>query len=356
MSAALVNAALDVLIAAGLLLFAFRAVTVREPGAAVASFIGLGLVLTLAWVRLAAPDVALTEAALGSGVTGLVLFGAVAAGRTAAPAAAASAPGRSDPRGGGAPGGGPTSWLAATAGGLVFAGLAAIVSTLPDPAPSLAPAVAGALPASGLGNAVTAVLIVFRAFDTLLETVVLLLALVGVWSLARRSPWRGVPAPALARPPSGALVFLARVLVPAGVLYGIYQFWAGADHPGGAFQGGAVLASMGLVAVQAGILRPPAIERGRLRLALVAGPAGFLGVGIAGWFVAGGFLAYPAGVEKAVIVAVEVAITLSIGVTLGLLVLGPPGEDSPGEDSSGEDSWGEDSWGEHPPAAGDGAP
>jgi hypothetical protein len=62
---------------------------------------------------------------------------------------------------------------------------------------------------SGLGNPVAAVLFVFRALDTLLEKVVLLLALVGVWSLASDRAWNGVPALRVYESPSRILVFLA---------------------------------------------------------------------------------------------------------------------------------------------------
>lgn len=41
---------------------------------AITSFIIFGLFMTLAYVRLNAPDVALTEAAVGSGVTGALLI------------------------------------------------------------------------------------------------------------------------------------------------------------------------------------------------------------------------------------------------------------------------------------------
>jgi hypothetical protein len=40
--------------------------------------------------------------------------------------------------------------------------------------------------------------------------------------------------------------------------------------------------------------------------------------------VAGAFLAYPAGYAKPLIVLIEATVTLSIGVTLGLLAAGPP--------------------------------
>ena len=57
---------------------------------------------------------------------------------------------------------------------------------------------------------------------------------------------------------------------------------------------------------------------------LVVGPLVFLAIGLAGVVLAGAFLAYPEGYAKPLIVAVEVTLTLSIGVTLGLLAAGPP--------------------------------
>jgi hypothetical protein len=47
-------------------------------------------------------------------------------------------------------------------------------------------------------------------------------------------------------------------------------------------------------------------------------------VGLAGFFVADSFLAYPPGISKPLIIVVEATLTLSIGVTLALLVAGPP--------------------------------
>ena len=92
---------------------------------------------------------------------------------------------------------------------------------LPDPAPTLAPEAARHLAATGLGNPVTAVLMAYRAIDTLLEKVVLLLALIGVWSLAPDRVWGGTPARGARRDPDGALAFLARLLPPVGIVVGI---------------------------------------------------------------------------------------------------------------------------------------
>jgi multisubunit Na+/H+ antiporter MnhB subunit len=120
------------------------------------------------------------------------------------------------------------------------------------------------------------------------------------------------------------LAWLGRLLPPVGVMVGAHLFWSGADAPGGAFQAGTVLAAVWLLAVMAGLTDVPAIGRLWLRLAVVAGPLVFLGVGMAGMAAAGAFLAYPVALAKPLILAIEAALTLSIAATLGLLVAGAP--------------------------------
>jgi multisubunit Na+/H+ antiporter MnhB subunit len=285
-------------------------ILVRDTFAAVVSFVVYGLLVALVWVRLSAVDVALTEAAIGSGVTGMLLLGAAARLRPA--------------EGGATPPGTLTCVSAAVLCALIATGLAATTLILPEPAPTLAPAAMTGLPASGLGNPVTGVLFVYRALDTLLEKVVLVLALLGVWSLTTDEQWGGAPEVSAARQPDGILTFLAQLLPPVGIVLAIYMFWVGADHPGGAFQGGALLTAMWLLVMMAGIRSAPATSLAALRLLIVAGPAIFLAIGLAGFAWADGFLSYPAGYAKPLIIIAEAALTLSIGVTLGLLALGPP--------------------------------
>ena len=86
---------------------------------------------------------------------------------------------------------------------LVSVGLAAIGLLLPEPAPTLAPQAAANLAATGLGNPVTAVLMAYLAIDTLLETVVLLLALLGIWSVAPDRVLGGCPGPRRHADPDG---------------------------------------------------------------------------------------------------------------------------------------------------------
>jgi energy-converting hydrogenase B subunit D len=73
--------ALDVLLALAIVAVAWRALTVASTFVGVVLFIAFGLLMSLAWTRLAAPDIALAEAAIGAGLTGALLLDAVTRGR-----------------------------------------------------------------------------------------------------------------------------------------------------------------------------------------------------------------------------------------------------------------------------------
>jgi len=287
-------------------------IAARATFAAVIGFISFGLLLAVVWVRLYAPDVALTEAAIGSGVTGGLLLAASTRLRRSGASASGEEPA------------GFLRLAAVVLSAVVTAGLAAIVLLLAEPAPTLAPQAAANLAATGLGNPVTAVLMAYRAIDTLLETVVLLLALVGIWSLAPDGVWGGFPGPRHPADPEGVLTFVAQLLVPVGILVGIYIFWVGSVAPGGEFQGATILAAMWILAMMAGLVDAPPVSRRWLRLLLIAGPAVFFVIGLAGFAMAGAFLAYPVEYAKLLIVTIEIPVTLSIAATLALLVAGPP--------------------------------
>jgi len=304
--------ALEAGLAALVLGVAVWTLSVRQTFAAVVAFVVYGLALTLVWVRLSALDVALTEAAIGSGLTGVLLLGAAARLRATEADAVAERPGAG------------VRAAAAALAALVALALAAAVLYLPEPAHTLAPAAMAELPATGMRNAVTGVLMAYRAADTLLEKVVVLISLIGVWSLAQDKLWGGRPGLLHHADPDGALAFLARRLPPVGIVAGIYIAWLGADQPGGAFPGGTIIAAMWLLAMMAGVTDAPPISRRWLRLVLVAGPAVFLAVGFSGFFTAGAFLAYPVAYAKALIVVIEVGMVLTIAATLGLLMAGPP--------------------------------
>jgi len=300
----------DIGLVALLISIAVWSIVARDAFSAIMIFMVYGLLLSLAWVRLAAVDIALTEAAIGAGVTGMLLLNALArlrmTGSDAAPAAL------------------PLRIAAGVLCMLVSAALSALVLFPSGEPTTLAPAVMARLGESGLENPVAGVLFVFRSLDTLLEKVVLLLALLAVWSLAPDGLWGGIPGLRVFAEKKSVLVFLAQTLPPIGIMVAIYMCWVGASEPGGAFQGGAVLAAMWILVMVAGLRKVPSIDSQSVRLAMAVGPVVFLAIGIAGIFVANSFLAYPSDYAKPLIVVIEATLTLSIGVTLGLLAAGPP--------------------------------
>jgi multisubunit Na+/H+ antiporter MnhB subunit len=307
---------LDVVLALLIVAVAIWTIAARDLFAAVVGYVAYGLLLAFVWIRLHAPDVALTEAAVGGGVTGVLLITAgkrLGALKDVAPQAQQGLPFKIF-----------AGVLAALVAGAVFAA----ILMLPDPPPSLAPEAAAAASGAGAGlaNPITAVLMSYRSFDTMLEKIVLILAVVAVWSVGTDEAWSGAPPPFRQPKPYPPMVFLAQLLAPVGALIGIYIFWTGANAPGGAFQGGALLAAMWMVTMMARLAEPPRIDAQWLRLALVAGPAVFLVAGLAGALTAGSFFAYPPGLAKPIILSIEAFMLLSIAAALPMLVAGPPGE------------------------------
>lgn len=64
----------DLLLGLGVCISAWLALITRELFRAVVMFIVFGLCMSLVWVRLKAPDIALAEAAIGAGITGVLLL------------------------------------------------------------------------------------------------------------------------------------------------------------------------------------------------------------------------------------------------------------------------------------------
>lgn len=306
MSAAL---ALDAGICLLILLAAFSAITSRDLFGSIAFYIVYGVIVALAWLRLEAVDVALAEAAIGAGLTGVLLIGAWSMLRKS------GAPSRIGPSGLA------LRAAAAIASTLVSLALAIAILGLPAGREGLHETVMDRLDQSGVDNPVTAVLLNFRAYDTLMEAVVLLVALIAVWALTPREVWGGIPGLAQRARPDGVLAMFGRLLPPIGIVVGVYLVWAGSYQPGGAFQAGTVLAAVWLLVVMAGIRDEPRVSSTWLRAALVVGPAIFLGVGVAG-LASGAFLQYRPETAKPAILLIEFTLTFSIAATLALMVAG----------------------------------
>jgi multisubunit Na+/H+ antiporter MnhB subunit len=159
--------------------------------------------------------------------------------------------------------------------------------------------VRGALAQSGAQQPVTAVLLGFRAYDTLLEVAVLLLAALAAGASAAGASASAAPAGPLLRA-------LVNALVPVMLLVAAYFLWAGAAQPGGAFQAGAVLAAAGVLLRLAGVLPPLDPEHPALRAGLSAGLAAFLA-------------AFLSGTLPGALLAVEALLAASIALALYFL-------------------------------------
>ena len=195
--------------------------------------------------------------------------------------------------------------------------LIAALLDLPAPRVDLPAAVAARMAESGVAHPVTAVLLNFRGYDTLLEIGVLLLALIVVLAVAAREE---TSAPLNASRADPVLQTLARVAAPLMLLAAVYLLWAGAFRPGGAFQAGAVLAAAAVLLHLAGLAAGWAAPGMRLRAGLAAGFLVFLAVA-AGLLVEGTLLQYPPAWAGALILLVEATLTVSLGLILAGLFL-----------------------------------
>ncbi len=213
-------------------------------------------------------------------------------------------------------------WLLVALLSLLAVGLGYAVLSLPAQTPGLSDFVTENIETSGARNPVTAVLLNFRGYDTLLEMGVLLLALLGVWSLS------SAPEQSEASP-GPVLDMLSRLLVPLLILVAGYLLWVGARAPGGAFQAGAVLGAAGVLLLLVG-WRPGARFSGLpLRITLVMGLGAFVAVGLVLILVGRRLLEYPPPFAAALMLLIEAAATLSIGITLAALFLGGRPEEMP---------------------------
>lgn len=214
--------------------------------------------------------------------------------------------------------------------------LGCILSTIPNSAPGLADAVARLQERSGVKSPVTAVLLNFRAYDTMLEVVVLLLAVIGSWSLAKS------PLPEQDTDISPVQMGVVRLLAPVMCLVAAYLVWQGSHLAGGAFQGGAILGAAGVLILVSDFPWIRTIPALPLRIGLVLGPLFFVGIALCCLFFTGKLLGYPEGTAGWLILLIEAACALSIGITLASLFAGgrpdntmkkiqPPAKHPPGK-------------------------
>ncbi|MBE9527239.1 MAG: DUF4040 domain-containing protein [Proteobacteria bacterium] len=303
----------DSLLGLSLLWLAWQALSSPDLFRAIVLFIAYGLLMALVWIRLDAVDVALAEAAIGSGLTGALLLATLArletknSNQLSVNKQQVINKSVNNPI---------LFWLILMILILVLVtGLIYAVLTLPENIAGLGGIVAENLNISGVTNPVTAVLLNFRSYDTLLEMSVLLLVLIAVWSLG------GIPKQQQLFP-GPVLNLLIKLLVPILIIVSGYFLWAGADAHGGAFQAGAILGAAGVLLLLTGWRLSGSFMGLALRSMLILGLGVFIVTGVILIILDGQFLEYPVSHSGLLILLIEVVATLSIGITLAALFLG----------------------------------
>jgi multisubunit Na+/H+ antiporter MnhB subunit len=281
---------------------AWRTLNSHSMRDGVALFISLGVLVSLIWARLEAPDLAIAEVAIGSGITGALLMAAMHDLPTEV---------HCQQR--------PTRAINI----LVSAGTAILVAIIAfafftamdrNVDSSLQSLVMDELPNSGVSNPVTAVLLNYRSYDTLLELVVLIAAAAGIRALGIE-----VPAPKALDPMLNTLI---AIIVPALVLTSFYLLWVGAHAPGGAFQAGSVLAAAIVLSRLAGRDLLAHLPSWALSWSLVLGALVFLTVGLIMVSISQEFLQFPPAGAGALILLIELFAMLSIAAALVLAFAG----------------------------------
>ncbi len=201
---------------------------------------------------------------------------------------------------------------------------------------------------TGMRNMVTAVLLVYRGFDTFLEVVVIFTALVAVLALPRGAAESG-PARVVSTagstgatasdtdavgtqradvPVSPVVFFVVRLLAPFIAIFALASLYRGHITPGGGFQSAAIFGALFIaLALVFGRERVARLVPVPARVWLQAvGPVLFALVAFVGWCLTGAFLGYPAeaaahAVREAMVVTLEVGIAVGGAVILAQLFM-----------------------------------
>jgi multisubunit Na+/H+ antiporter MnhB subunit len=290
----------DCLLITAMLSLGWSALSTHSLRRGIALFIAFGLVLSLVWARLRAPDIALAEAAIGTGLTGALLLAALRDEESSPGEASIQKPKNTI-----------VDYLLilATVILALILGWGLIDALMNRYYSGLANDVFTQLDRSGVTNPVTAVLLNFRAYDTFLELAVLLVAVLGIRSMnvARRPYLKAGPVL------SGLTVWL----VPVLIVFSAYLLWVGAHAPGGAFQAGSVLAAAGvLLRLSGGHAAGLPASKVIRRVLMIVGVLVFAIIGLGLMVLGREFLNYPLDWSGSLILGIETAATLSIAATL----------------------------------------
>jgi len=274
-------------------LFAVVALSIRNLMGTAIVFGAYSFMMCLIWAAMGAVDVAFTEAAVGAGVSTVFIVSTIYN-------TSATMPSQSQ---------GISFKL--FIGVVVTVAGAFLLSALPDfpnwgnPQSPVNATVApyyinNSVPDTHVPNLVTSVLADYRGFDTLLETVVVFIACIGIYSILRKESAKASDEIAVTTQydPSESLIVrqASRFMVPFMQLFALYVIAHGHYSPGGGFQGGVILgASLILLAVSFDLKYLLGRWQEKPLMLLVAGGVAlYAAVGLACLFMGENYLNYDA--------------------------------------------------------------
>ena len=303
---------IDILLAILTIYLALQCLLAQRLSQSVCLFFAFGLALALAWVRLGAVDVAITEAAIAAGFLGVLFLDALR-DFSLAPSHKWDTLEvhhnylyRKNPK----------SLFLPRLALVLGLGLFLLISLeavwkIPDGG-GLTAAAEALLPESGVEHPVTAVLLNFRAYDTWLEIGVILLGLLAIFAVGGIKIYRKPPV-------SADDILLQQVILfvtPVLFLFGAFLLYFGKSGPGGAFQAAVLWGAIGILLHLGGRPVFSMIPRWLGQLLLTVGLGFFLILGF--FLLAGGatLFEYPQAYAGVLILIVETLAAISIAAAL----------------------------------------
>jgi len=165
---------------------------------------------------------------------------------------------------------------------------------------------------TGVTNIVTAVLLNYRAYDTLIEFAVFLCVAIAVLPYMLDTS-----VSTFKLPEESQVLLIAKVFIPLTIIMAGYLLWIGSSKPGGAFQAAALLASC-LVLLSLANLQVIDFTKLRYRLLMSLGLIVFLTVVLLLYLKSNAFLTLPAEFAGLTILVIEFFATFAIALILFL--------------------------------------
>ncbi len=167
----------------------------------------------------------------------------------------------------------------------------------------------------GIPSVVASILASYRGYDTMLETLVVLIAGMGVLLMSDE------PSP-IAASKDQLINVMIRIMLPITLLFGLYIQLHGEISPGGGFQAGAIIATIFMAyAISVGdkaFLNLISLQG--IKVIAVTGVSLYLFIGLMGIFKAAEFLNYNMYFSQAInIMIIEFGVALTVSATMLLI-------------------------------------